>query len=311
MRCVTKTMLWALCGANQGLPQTHADEHRENHERAEAAPEMAAPAALPEELRGKRCVTRSMGWILFADDRPAMLEAVAENSLPPIYTDERGSGRETPQTNHKVPPPYFHPVHATSACSGAPVSRALPIHAKPGREWEPEYARSLNGRRDDVALVGVDRVGEVGIVESGSATLATNLNLHFSNLHFSKRVIPGRALMGAPLRLDSRVPHGLVREPVNESGVVFLFGMVAHLLGFDVEAVQGAYPDGEGKLEVEPGRWQNVRFEFEYESRMFPQHRHDAKKCDVIVCWKHNWKGCPEEIQVVELRRILRSGDPV
>jgi hypothetical protein len=117
--------------------------------------------------------------------------------------------------------------------------------------------------------------------------------------------------MGPPLSLNPRVPHGLVREPVNEAGVVFLFGMVAHLLGFDVEALQGAYPDGEAKLEVEPGRWQNVRFEFEYESRKFPQHRHDPKKCDVIVCWKHNWKGCPQEIQVVELGRILKSGDPV
>jgi len=28
-------------------------------------------------------------------------------------------------------------------------SRALPIHAKTGREWEPDNARSLNGRRDE------------------------------------------------------------------------------------------------------------------------------------------------------------------
>ncbi|HEU5414537.1 MAG TPA: hypothetical protein VFW31_12300 [Candidatus Angelobacter sp.] len=63
------------------------------------------------------------------------------------------------------------------------------------------------------------------------------------------------------MSLNGRVPHGLVREPVNEAGVVFFFGMVAHLLGFDVEALQGAYPDGEAKLEAEPGRWQNIRSE--------------------------------------------------
>jgi hypothetical protein len=28
-------------------------------------------------------------------------------------------------------------------------SRALPIHAKNGREWEPENARFANGVRDD------------------------------------------------------------------------------------------------------------------------------------------------------------------
>lgn len=106
--------------------------------------------------------------------------------------------------------------------------------------------------------------------------------------------------MGPPLML-----HGLACEPVNEAGVVFLFGMVAHRLGFWVESLQMAYPDCEAKLEVEPGRWQHVHIEFEFESRHFRAHRHDEKKCDILVCWRHNWKGCPKEMQVVELRRIL------
>ncbi|HEY2495946.1 MAG TPA: hypothetical protein VGK24_02655 [Candidatus Angelobacter sp.] len=42
---------------------------------------------------------------------------------------------------------------------------------------------------------------------------------------------------------------------------------------------------------------------------------HDPKKCDVIVCWIHNWPECPEWIEVVELsrevERIGRSGDLV
>ena len=245
MRPVTKTMLWVLCGANRSevpslpedadesrnLPQIHetayADESRVDHPTARPLqPETAMPAPLPAELHGKRCVTRSMLWILFADEKPGMLD-LAE--LPPRQT-------------------------------------------LPGAE---------NHQRGLVALP--------------------------LNLRFPRRAIPGRPMMGPPLSLNGRVPHGLVREPVNEAGVVFFFGMVAHLLGFDVEALQGAYPDGEAKLEVEPGRWQNVRFEFEYESRKFPQHRHDPKKCDVIVCWKHNWKGCPQEIQVVELGKLLGS----
>jgi hypothetical protein len=56
---------------------------------------------------------------------------------------------------------------------------------------------------------------------------------------------------------------------------------------------------------VAPGKWQNVWIEFEYESKNFLLHGHDPKKCDVIVCWRHNWKECPEEIEVVELGKII------
>jgi hypothetical protein len=34
-------------------------------------------------------------------------------------------------------------------------------------------------------------------------------------------------------------------------------------------------------------------------------HGHDPKKCDVLVCWRHNWKECPEEIGLVELSKIF------
>jgi hypothetical protein len=36
-------------------------------------------------------------------------------------------------------------------------------------------------------------------------------------------------------------------------------------------------------------RWQRVWIEFEYESRNFLKHFHDATKADIIVCWTHNW----------------------
>ncbi|HSM76770.1 MAG TPA: hypothetical protein VLT57_04060 [Bryobacteraceae bacterium] len=122
------------------------------------------------------------------------------------------------------------------------------------------------------------------------------------SLHFPKRVLPGRPLMGARVSLESPA-----HEPVNEMGVVFLFGMVAHRLGFVVEALQSGFPDCEAKLEVEPGRWQHVRIEFEYESRKFREHRHDTSQCDMIVCWMHNWPGCPAGIQVLELRRVFAA----
>jgi hypothetical protein len=41
--------------------------------------------------------------------------------------------------------------------------------------------------------------------------------------------------------------RGLRHAPINEQGVVFLFGMVSYELGFIVEAVQAGYPDCEAK----------------------------------------------------------------
>lgn len=110
-----------------------------------------------------------------------------------------------------------------------------------------------------------------------------------------------RPVMGAPF---SR--HPLTNAPVNEMGVVFLFALVAWDLGFQVESLWArGYPDGRAKREVAPGKWQDVAIEFEYESKNFVLHGHDEKKCDVIVCWRHNWKECPEEIEVIELSGLF------
>ena len=54
---------------------------------------------------------------------------------------------------------------------------------------------------------------------------------------------------------------------------------------------------------MQPGVWQRVRIEFEYESKNFVKHLHKAENCDVIVCWEHNWPECP--LRVVELKKVL------
>src|SRR5271154_1454625 len=111
--------------------------------------------------------------------------------------------------------------------------------------------------------------------------------------------ISDRTTYGNPM--DFR---GVRHEPVNEQGVVFLFGMVAKELGYLVEAMQRGYPDCEAKRQIGPGRWQRVRIEFEFESRNFRNHGHAASGCDVIVCWRHNWVECPKNIEVVELSGV-------
>ena len=101
--------------------------------------------------------------------------------------------------------------------------------------------------------------------------------------------------------------HALRHEPVNEQGVVLVFGMLAKELGFLVEAVQQGFPDCEAKRQIGPERWQRVNIEFEFESRNFRDHRHPLNGCDVIVCWRHNWDDCPKHIEVVELSSVVKS----
>ncbi len=117
---------------------------------------------------------------------------------------------------------------------------------------------------------------------------------------FPRRVLADRPLLGTRMRLP-----GMAHAPVNEMGVMMLFAMLAVQLGFVIESVQAAFPDCLVKIEVEPGRWQYLRIEFEYESRGFQEHGHDAQQCDMIVCWKHNWKNCPAHLQVLELSKLI------
>jgi hypothetical protein len=101
--------------------------------------------------------------------------------------------------------------------------------------------------------------------------------------------------------------HNFRHEPVNEQGVVLLFGMLAKELGYVIEAVQKGFPDCEAKRQIGPERWQRVNIEFEFESKNFHQHGHPVTGCDVIVCWRHNWEQCPKHIEIVELSSVIKS----
>lgn len=104
-------------------------------------------------------------------------------------------------------------------------------------------------------------------------------------------------LMGGLLTRQFPMIHG----PVNEAGVIFLFGAMALQLGYVVTRMQTDFPDCEGVRRIEGDRWQRVRIEFEYESRNFVKHGHDVTECDLIICWVNNWPDCP--VEVLELRR--------
>jgi Homing endonuclease associated repeat len=114
--------------------------------------------------------------------------------------------------------------------------------------------------------------------------------------------LPGQPTYGNPTSLP-----GFLHEPLNELGVVLLFGMLAKDLGFVIEAIHKEFPDCDAKRQVGPGRWQRVRIEFEFESKNFRDHAHPASRCDLIVCWRHNWPDHPSHLEILELSRLLQA----
>jgi hypothetical protein len=41
---------------------------------------------------------------------------------------------------------------------------------------------------------------------------------------------------------------------------------------------------------------------------------HKASECDLIICWKHNWKECPLEVvelskEIAKIAMIAKSGN--
>jgi hypothetical protein len=161
-----------------------------------------------------------------------------------------------------------------------------------------EFAKDKHELSDVLALLPVTR-SKSFIVEKNIKEENISNHSSFKQKHTK---LDNRPIYGN--HIDFR---GLRHEPVNENGVIFLFGIVARELGYSVEAVQAGFPDCEAKRQVTHGKWQRVQIEFEFESRNFRDHGHPAEHCDVIVCWRHNWTDCPSHIEVVELSEIIKQ----
>ncbi|RJX34685.1 MAG: hypothetical protein C4525_06435 [Desulfarculus sp.] len=99
--------------------------------------------------------------------------------------------------------------------------------------------------------------------------------------------------------------------PVNELGDVYLFGVLHDTFDFKIESIQAGFPDCIARRQVGRNRWEEVRIEFEYDSRSFVTHGHDPAGVDVIVCWKHNWPTCPKEIEIIELSTLLGDAEQI
>jgi hypothetical protein len=139
------------------------------------------------------------------------------------------------------------------------VPRAFRLFAKGKREWA-----------DVLALLPAPGRSSHGHPFAGSGQAGCPVPRQ--HLEGCVSAIPPRQLHP---RLRDRATYGnstnflgLRYEPVNEQGVVLLFGMLARDLGYMIEAVQKRFPDCEAMRQVAPERWQRVHIEFELRARI-------------------------------------------
>ena len=99
--------------------------------------------------------------------------------------------------------------------------------------------------------------------------------------------------------------------PLNELGVVYLFGVLHDTFDFKIESIQSGFPDCIARRKAGANRWEEVRIEFEYDSKSFLSHGHNPDGVDLIVCWTHNWKECPRRIEVIELSSLLGIAEQI
>ena len=153
--------------------------------------------------------------------------------------------------------------------------------------------------RDVLEMIGQRRAAEKEARDNGGSGSPEQAEAGMRRRH---PVYPERPVHGAPMQFP-----GMAYEPVNEAGVSMLFAMLAVQLGFQIERVQTEFPDVVAMREVQPDKWQRVNIELEVESRNFKAHGHPVNRCDVIVCWRHNWAECPVRIEVVELKKVVKK----
>lgn len=85
-------------------------------------------------------------------------------------------------------------------------------------------------------------------------------------------------------------------EPNNEMGVVVRFAQICEASGYEIVSIQSAYPDA-----VIRGFEKEWRVEFEYLASNFLAHRHDPRKCDLIVCWVNDLRDNEFPLTIWEL----------
>lgn len=160
-------------------------------------------------------------------------------------------------------------------------------------KWKNVLAhyRKWKGERGNLVVAG----SQSETPTADSSQIETGVDKQISTPQIKPKHTP--KLYGKPI--DFR---GLRHAPINELGVVYLWGMVSKELGFSIESFQSGFPDCNGKYlyDSKKNLWAEARIEFEFMASNFVQHGHDINQCDFIVCWENDWPDCP--ITVIELK---------
>ena len=96
--------------------------------------------------------------------------------------------------------------------------------------------------------------------------------------------------------------RGLKNAPVDKKGVIYLFGLIAHEMGFLIESISPEFPDCESRrcVDLENNQWEHVKIQFEFLSSDVKDQNLIETECDLVICWNHDWIGCP--VEVLELK---------
>ncbi len=201
-----------------------------------------------------------------------------------------------------------------------PMQRSLSplknIHAR-------GYVESVISEFHDEIQCAFDYLGEKKTVSGFLEDMLLSLEARETSIESTRNLV--RISTQAPLvppigqadpstSLTSGTPYGVVGErvdlpilnyaPLNEMGVIVLFGYYLQDLGFShLEEIRAGFPDAIAMRPIGNGKFQRVRIEFEFRSSSFKVHGHAIDGCEVIVCWIHDWADCP--LEVIELKTAL------
>jgi hypothetical protein len=97
--------------------------------------------------------------------------------------------------------------------------------------------------------------------------------------------------------------------PRSEQEVVVLFGLLLPRLKkrFLINEVREQFPDCQAWEINGSSERKLISIEFELRASNFAAHKHDERRCDLIVCWEDDWPNC--SMERLELRSEIASLD--
>lgn len=123
-------------------------------------------------------------------------------------------------------------------------------------------------------------------------------------------MVKDKTEVGSPMNF-----RGMMYKPINEQGVVYLFGLVAEDLNIRVESIQQGYPDCTAIRYLGKGRWERVRVEFEFNANNFFIHKHEPKEINIIVCWEDDLNDeqrkilTEQNIEIIALKDRIKTDE--